>query len=98
MRQALHRIHEENCQAPKGQSNPSRPGGGVTSKAPLAFLYRMVPTTSLEAKPLEFSYARLLLLLRTLQVPNLYNYDALTNVANLFTSLMVRGRLSYFYS
>ncbi len=65
----------------------SGPGGGVTSETPLAFLHRMVTTTSLEAKPLKFSYTRLSSLLRTLQVPNLDEYDALTDVAD-FASLV----------
>jgi DNA excision repair protein ERCC-2 len=65
----------------------SGPGGGVTSETPLAFLHRMVTTTSLEAKPLKFAYTRLSSLLRTLQVPNLNDYDALTNVAD-FASLI----------
>jgi len=64
------------------------PGGSVvTSETPLAFLHRMVTTTSLEAKPLKFAYARLSSLLRTLQVPNLDDYDALTDVAD-FASLV----------
>lgn len=57
-------------------------GTGVISKTPLAFLYRMVTTTSLEAKPLKFTHSRLLSLLQTLQVSNLDKYYALTDVAD----------------
>ncbi|KAL9180696.1 hypothetical protein ACHAXT_011149 [Thalassiosira profunda] len=63
------------------------PRGGVTSETPLAFLHRMVTTTSLEAKPLKFAYSRLSSLLRTLQVPNLDEFNALTDVAD-FASLV----------
>ena len=63
------------------------PSGGVTSETPLAFLHRMITTTSLEAKPLKFSYSRLSSLLRTLQVPNLDDFNALTDVAD-FASLV----------
>ena len=63
------------------------PSGGVTSETPLAFLHRMITTTSLEAKPLKFSYSRLSSLLRTLQVPNLDDFNALTDIAD-FASLV----------
>ncbi|KAL7539782.1 hypothetical protein ACHAXR_010598, partial [Thalassiosira sp. AJA248-18] len=63
------------------------PRGGVTSETPLAFLHRMITTTSLEAKPLKFTYSRLSSLLRTLQVPNLDDFNALTDVAD-FASLV----------
>jgi len=63
------------------------PRGGVISETPLAFLHRMITTTSLEAKPLKFAYSRLSSLLRTLQVPNLDDYNALTDVAD-FASLI----------
>jgi len=63
------------------------PRGGVISETPLAFLHRMITTTSLEAKPLKFAYSRLSSLLRTLQVPNLDDYNALTDVAD-FASLV----------
>eukprot|EP00584_Thalassiosira_punctigera_P019153 CAMPEP_0172571982 /NCGR_PEP_ID=MMETSP1067-20121228/133337_1 /TAXON_ID=265564 ORGANISM="Thalassiosira punctigera, Strain Tpunct2005C2" /NCGR_SAMPLE_ID=MMETSP1067 /ASSEMBLY_ACC=CAM_ASM_000444 /LENGTH=849 /DNA_ID=CAMNT_0013364431 /DNA_START=104 /DNA_END=2653 /DNA_ORIENTATION=+ len=63
------------------------PTGGVTSETPLAFLHRMITTTSLEAKPLKFAYSRLSSLLRTLQVPNLDDFNALTDVAD-FASLV----------
>lgn len=65
----------------------SGPTGGVTSETPLAFLHRMITTTSLEAKPLKFTYSRLSSLLRTLQVPNLDDFNALTDVAD-FASLV----------
>ena len=65
----------------------SGPRGGVISETPLAFLHRMITTTSLEAKPLKFAYSRLSSLLRTLQVPNLDDYNALTDVAD-FASLV----------
>ena len=63
------------------------PRGGVTSETPLAFLHRMITTTSLEAKPLKFTYSRLNSLLRTLQVPNLDEFNALSDVAD-FASLV----------
>jgi len=65
----------------------SGPTGGVTSETPLAFLHRMITTTSLEAKPLKFAHSRLSSLLRTLQVPNLDDFNALTDVAD-FASLV----------
>ena len=65
----------------------SGPRGGVISETPLAFLHRMITTTSLEAKPLKFAYSRLSSLLRTLQVPNLDDHNALTDVAD-FASLV----------
>jgi len=63
------------------------PTGGVTSETPLAFLHRMITTTSLEAKPLKFAHSRLSSLLRTLQVPNLDDFNALCDVAD-FASLV----------
>jgi DNA excision repair protein ERCC-2 len=61
------------------------PRGGVVSETPLAFLHRMVTTTSLEVKPLKFAYTRLSSLLRTLQVPNLDDFNALSDVADFAT-------------
>ena len=63
------------------------PNGGVQSETPLAFLHRMTNGTSLEAKPLKFAYSRLSSLLRTLQVSNLDDFNALTDVAD-FSSLL----------
>ena len=63
------------------------PRGGVISETPLAFLHRMITSTSLEAKPLKFAYSRLSSLLRTLQVPNLDDFNSLTDVAD-FASLV----------
>lgn len=63
------------------------PSGCVRSETPLAFLHRMTNGTSLEAKPLRFAYSRLSSLLRTLQVSNLDDYNALTDVAD-FSSLL----------
>jgi DNA excision repair protein ERCC-2 len=63
------------------------PNGGVQSETPLAFLHRMTNGTSLEAKPLKFSYSRLTSLLRTLQVSNLDDFNALTDVADFATLL-----------
>lgn len=63
------------------------PNGGVRSETPLAFLHRMTNGTSLEVKPLKFAYSRLSSLLRTLQVSNLDDYNALTDVAD-FSSLL----------
>lgn len=61
------------------------PRGGVISETPLAFLHRMITTTSLEVKPLKFAYTRLSSLLRTLQVPNLDDFTALSDVADFAT-------------
>ena len=61
--------------------------GGVRSETPLAFLHRMTNGTSLESKPLRFAYSRLSSLLRTLQVSNLDDFNALTDVAD-FASLL----------
>lgn len=63
------------------------PNGGVQSETPLAFLHRMMNGTSLEAKPLKFAYSRLSSLLRTLQVSNLDDFNALTDVADFATLL-----------
>jgi DNA excision repair protein ERCC-2 len=65
----------------------SGPNGGVRSETPLAFLHRMTNSSSLEAKPLRFAYSRLSSLLRTLQVSNLDDFNALTDVAD-FASLL----------
>mmetsp|Transcript_5711 Transcript_5711/g.8354 ORF Transcript_5711/g.8354 Transcript_5711/m.8354 type:complete len:867 (-) Transcript_5711:181-2781(-) len=63
------------------------PNGGVQSETPLAFLHRMMNSTSLEAKPLKFAYSRLSSLLQTLQVSNLDDFNALTDVADFATLL-----------
>ena len=63
------------------------PHGGVQSETPLAFLHRMMNGTSLEAKPLKCAYSRLTSLLRTLQVSNLDDFNALTDVADFVTLL-----------
>ena len=63
------------------------PNGGVRSETPLAFLHRMTNGTSLETKPLRFAYSRLSSLLRTLQVSNLDDFNALTDVADFATLL-----------
>jgi DNA excision repair protein ERCC-2 len=63
------------------------PNGGVRSETPLAFLHRMTNGTSLEAKPLRFCYSRLASLLRTLQVSNLDEFNALTDIADFATLL-----------
>jgi DNA excision repair protein ERCC-2 len=65
----------------------SGPNGGVRSETPLAFLHRMTNASSLESKPLRFCYSRLSSLLRTLQVSNLDDFNALTDVAD-FASLL----------
>lgn len=63
------------------------PNGGVQSETPLAFLHRLTNGTSLEAKPLRFAYSRLSSLLRTLQVSNLDDFRALTDIADFATLL-----------
>lgn len=63
------------------------PNGGVQSETPLSFLHRMTHGTSIEVKPLRFSYSRLSSLLRTLQVSNLDEFNALTDVADFVTLL-----------
>ena len=63
------------------------PNGGVMSETPLAFLHRMTNGTSLETKPLRFSYSRLNSLLRTLQVSNIDDFNSLGDVADFSTLL-----------
>lgn len=63
------------------------PNGGVQSETPLAFLHRLTHGTALEAKPLRFAYSRLASLLRTLEVSNLDEFNALTDVADFATLL-----------
>jgi len=63
------------------------PNGGVRSETPLAFLHNMMNGTSLEPKPLKFAYSRLNSLLRTLQVSNLDDFNALSDVADFSTLL-----------
>jgi len=63
------------------------PNGGVQSETPLAFLHKMISGTSLEPKPLKFAYSRLNSLLRTLQLPNLDDFNALSDVADFSTLL-----------
>ena len=58
---------------------------GVQSETPLVFLHRVLLSTQLEAKPLKFAYSRLNSLLRTLQVSNLDDFNALSDVADFFT-------------
>ena len=67
--------------------NVAGPNGGVLSETPLAFLHRMMNSTSLEAKPLKFAYSRLNSLLRTLQVSNLDDFNSLSYVADFATLL-----------
>ena len=67
---------------PDGGGGGGGGGGGVTSETPLAFLHRMVSTTSLEVKALKFAYSRLSSLLNTLRVTNLDDYGALSDVAD----------------
>jgi len=68
-------------------SSVAGPSGGVQSETPLSFLHRMTHGTSIEVKPLRFSYSRLSSLLRTLQVSNLDEFNALTDVADFVTLL-----------
>jgi len=63
------------------------PNGGVKSETPLAFLHQMISGTSLEPKPLKFAYSRLNSLLRTLQLPNLDDFNSLSDVADFSTLL-----------
>ena len=65
----------------------SGPNGGVQCETPLAFLHRLMNNTSLEAKALRFAYSRLSSLLQTLQVTNLDDFNALSDVADFATLL-----------
>jgi DNA excision repair protein ERCC-2 len=67
--------------------NVSGPNGGVKSETPLAFLHRMTNGTCLEVRPLRFAHSRLASLLRTLQIANLDDFNALTEVSD-FASLL----------
>jgi DNA excision repair protein ERCC-2 len=60
-------------------------GKDVVNKTPLAFLYDMHAVTSLERKPLRFTYTRLNSLLRTLEITSLEDFNALQDVANFAT-------------
>eukprot|EP01038_Epipyxis_sp_PR26KG_P006525 gene6525-8966_t len=57
----------------------------VENKTPLNFLHHMFELSSLERKPLRFTYSRLNSLLRTLEVTSLDDYHALSEVANFAT-------------
>jgi DNA excision repair protein ERCC-2 len=60
-------------------------GKDVVNKTPLAFLHDMHAVTSLERKPLRFTYTRLNSLLRTLEITSLEDFNALQDVANFAT-------------
>jgi DNA excision repair protein ERCC-2 len=60
-------------------------GKDVVNKTPLAFLHDMQAVTSLERKPLRFTYTRLNSLLRTLEITSLDDFNALQDVANFAT-------------
>ena len=60
-------------------------GKDVVNRTPLAFLHEMQAVTSLERKPLRFTYTRLNSLLRTLEITSLDDFNALQDVANFAT-------------
>ena len=60
-------------------------GKDVVNRTPLAFLHEMQAVTSLERKPLQFTYTRLNSLLRTLEITSLDDFNALQDVANFAT-------------
>mmetsp|Transcript_7086 Transcript_7086/g.11927 ORF Transcript_7086/g.11927 Transcript_7086/m.11927 type:complete len:984 (+) Transcript_7086:163-3114(+) len=60
-------------------------GNDVTNKTPLAFLHDLQEATGLERKPLRFTYTRLNSLLRTLEITQLDDFNALQDVANFAT-------------
>ena len=79
-----------------GAAGSSAAGGGwgsvVRNETPLAFLHRLTNGTSLEAKPLRFSYLRLESLLRTLDVSSssrhsAEDYKTLLDVADFVSTL-----------
>lgn len=57
----------------------------VEVETPLAFLHKLFQATTLERKPLKFTYSRLTSLLRTLEVTNLDEFRPLTTVADFAT-------------
>lgn len=62
-------------------------GQDVEVKTPLAFLHQLQDKTSLERKPLRFTYTRLNSLLRTLEVTSLDEFNSLQDVSNFVTLL-----------
>ena len=62
-------------------------GQNVEIKTPLAFLHQLQIKTSLERKPLRFTYTRLNSLLRTLEIVSLDEYNALQDVSSFITLL-----------
>ncbi|EGZ18797.1 hypothetical protein PHYSODRAFT_354695 [Phytophthora sojae] len=57
----------------------------VESETPQAFLHHLHQAINMEIKPMKFCYTRLNSLLRTLEVTNLEEYNALTDVADFAT-------------
>lgn len=57
----------------------------VESETPQAFLHHLNQAISMEIKPMKFCYTRLNSLLRTLEVTNLEEFNALTAVADFAT-------------
>lgn len=65
--------------------NYFRDGKELTNVTPLAFLTALFEATSLERKPLRFTYSRLNSLLRTLEISALDEFNSLTEIANFIT-------------
>lgn len=57
----------------------------VENQTPLAFLHHLQTSTGLERKALKFTYLRLNLLLRTLEITSLDDFTALQDVSNFIT-------------
>lgn len=57
----------------------------VESETPQAFLHHLNQAIAMEIKPMKFCYTRLNSLLRTLEVTNLEEFNALTDVADFAT-------------
>ena len=60
-------------------------GKELSNKTPLAFLQDVFTATSLERKPLRFTYSRLNSLMRTLEITSLDEFNSLSEIANFIT-------------
>jgi len=65
--------------------NYFKDGKELTNVTPLRFLTALFDATSLERKPLRFTYSRLNSLLRTLEISSLDDFNSLTEIANFIT-------------
>lgn len=68
-----------------GLSGPPADEGNVYEKTPTSFLHQLQQETGLDRKSLKFTYLRLNLLLRTLEMTSLEDFAALSSVCNFAT-------------